>query len=141
LYATLTGLGHTLFFSGAVSESVKEAIAPHVLQVAGRAPAFVISRHAMRDGDPTALRLALSAAESGEIIDAAYFIGPVGDETDFDVLPASPLADARDPAAVRNGDRRGAEPPMSEYDLARRLTQLVRSDESCLATVPVLVAA
>jgi hypothetical protein len=140
LYAALIGLGHTLFFSGSVSESVKEAIAPHALQVARRAPAFVISRHTMRDGDLAALRFALSVAESGEIIDAAYFIGPICEETDFAALPR-PLADARGSVAVQSRDREGAEPAMSEYDLARRLRRLIRSDESCLAAVPVLVAA
>ena len=99
LYRALAGLGHTLFFSGPLSEPMKAVIAPHAIQAAGRAPAFVVSRHALSDGDSTALRFVFSIAKSGEIIDSAYFIGPVGEETDFAALPG-PLADARGSVAV-----------------------------------------
>lgn len=127
LYRALVELGHTLFFSGPVSEPMKAVVAPHALHAGGSAPAFVVSRHALRDGDPTALRFAFSIGKNGEIIDSAYFIGPVGEETDFAALPPIPPADARGSAAARSQ--------------ARRLSQLVRSDESCLATVAVPAAA
>ena len=127
LYRALAELGHTLFFSGPVSESMKAVIAPHALQVAGKAAAFVVSRHVLREGAPTALRFAFSIAKSGEIIDAVYFIGPVSDATDLAALPAIPSAGVRGSLAAR--------------DQAQHLSQLLRSDESCLAAVPVLAAA
>jgi len=127
LYRALAELGHTLFFSGRVSEPMKAVIAPHALHAAGSAPAFVVSRHALREGDPAALRFAFSIARNGEIIDSAYFIGPVGEGTDFAALPAIPPAGARGSLAARSQ--------------ALRLSQLIRSDESCLANVAVLAAA
>ena len=127
LYRALAGLGHTLFFSGPLGDAVKKAVAPKAVEISRGAPALVISRHTMREGDATALRLALSIGAGGEIVDSAYFIGPVCDATDFDALPAIPSADAAGFIAARS--------------LAERLSQLVRSDASCLATVPVLAAA
>ena len=135
LYRALAGLGHTLFFSGPLGEGVKAAAAPKAVEISRGAPALVISRHTMHEDDAAALRLAFSIRAGGEIADARYFVGPLCAGADFDALP-EPLADARGSVGVRNRDREGA-----EYELAERLSQLVRSDASCLATVPVLAAA
>jgi hypothetical protein len=131
LYAVLAELGHTVYFSGPVPERMKPAFAANARAIARQngGPAFVITRYTANDG--TGLRLTLSIDAAGEVTDAWYFIGPVGEG----MAGAWPAAASQAAPSALQPDS------VSARGQALHLAGLIRCDNSCLTPAPALAVA
>lgn len=134
LYLALAQLGHTVYFSGPVPEWMQPAFAANARAIARQngGPAFVVTRYAADDG--TGLRLTLSIDAAGDVSEAWYFIGPVGEGM-------SCGAGAWPAAASHAAPSCPTQPLQSARDQARHLAGLIRCDNSCLLPAPALAVA